>query len=64
GHGEAPLLATLNQSAVSLGIPRESCSRRLGISYREDAADRRDVAVLAAQAGFTVIRNGTRELAL
>lgn len=36
----------------------------LNFSYREDAADRQDVAVLAAQAGFTVMRNGTRELAL
>ncbi|SDB74802.1 hypothetical protein SAMN02927895_05504, partial [Belnapia rosea] len=32
GHGEAPLFATLNQSAVGPGIPNESRSRRLGIS--------------------------------
>jgi SAM-dependent methyltransferase len=36
----------------------------LNFSYREDAADRRDVAALAAQSGFTLLRNGTRELAL
>jgi len=36
----------------------------LNFSYRDDAADRRDAAAMAAQAGFSLCRHGTRELAL
>lgn len=36
----------------------------LNFSYRDDAADRRDVGVLAARACLAVLRNGRRELTL
>ena len=36
----------------------------LNFSYRDDAADRKDACVMAAQAGFEMLLNGTREFSL